>query len=217
MAWPPADFSTLPPQAQMEFWKSCHESVKGDTYVRYDKIRALLVKKLTARIAHTRKAEEYSDPKPLKTWENEGWDAKRIEEMGRKVWNTTAGWLYEVPLVRTSRSVTIEDIDERISRAEQQLFQKRKKGADSQEEILMSCSDDEPEPKKRAKQASSDAKDATKAAAAEMRKSMAENAKHNKVTQALATRVVSLITKPVEELKKAHQLVSKHVGDFPQV
>ena len=111
--------------------------------------------------------------------------------MGRKVWNSTAGWLYEVPLLRTSRSVTIEDIDERISLAEQQLFQKRKKeGADVQEEILVSCSDDEPEPKKRAKQASSEAKDAAKAAAAEMRKSLAETARHNKVTQALATRVV---------------------------
>jgi len=219
--WPPADFSSLPEKDQQEFWKSCKELEPPSGRLSYTKVRALLVKKITARIVHSRSAEEWSDPKPLEAWKTMGWDVKMIEEKARKTWNSAAGWLYEVPVVRTSRRVTMEDIDERIQVAEQAIREKKQKREKKDEAdvdkaeygLLESCSDDElPQPKKPKLSA---AKDPAKEAAAAARKEAAATGKHNRMVQGLATRVVSLIQKPVQELKKAVDFAANRVAEFP--
>jgi len=154
-------------------------------------------------------AEEWSEPKPLEVWLRQGWDSQLIEQNAKKSWNPVVGWLYEVPVVRTSRQVKIEDIDERISQCEQAVRQKRKAGEPADDALLESCSDDEPPPKK------SSGKDEAKALAAQQRKEASATAQFNKRTQALATRVVAIAKKPLDETLKAMLLANKCQQDFP--
>ena len=110
MSWPPADFAELSVESQQQFWTNCHEVAQVDGRFNYSKVRSLLIKKMAQTKVIEQSAEDFTEPKPLEVWENEGWDVAMIEENGRKVWNSVAGWLYEVPLTRTSRSVTLQEI-----------------------------------------------------------------------------------------------------------
>lgn len=146
MDWPPAMFSELSDEEQMAFWKNCRETADPAGRFKYGKVRATLSKILSHRKITTHSAEEWSDPKPLEYWRQNGWDAVRIEQKGRKVWNEVAGDLYEVPVIRRSSKVEIQEVEEHIKNAEQKIRMNRKRELeqdDDESSFLESSSEDE--------------------------------------------------------------------------
>ena len=218
MKWPPPDFSSLPVADQTYFWKSCLESADPSGRFKYENIRAKLVKRIMTRKMHAQTAEEYTDPRPLEVWAREGWDKEMIEEKGKKVWNSVAGWLYEVPLLRRSRKVTIEEVEERITMAEQSVKERKRKtkvAGDESEDILEIVSEDEAIPAaKQLKAGKGSVASGPKQQAAENKKLEAAIKKTNNAVQVLATKVVAATAKPLDELKKTVNSVNKDTDKF---
>ena len=223
MAWPPADFSSLPEEQQKNFWASCKEAGKENGRFSYSNVRALLIKRCTNRLVHSHEAEEWTEGKPLEAWKLLGYDIAIIEKNARKVLNPTCGVLYEVPIHRTSRKCILEEVEERITSAEQQVKQKRSSVCADEDQLLASDAESvnaeekpckKPKKEKPGKMTDAD-RLAAKEAAAEARKAKAAMLKHNKEQQAIATRVIAILAKPVDEVKKAFQTLAKVADHFP--
>jgi hypothetical protein len=207
LQWPPAEFSSLSQDDQEEFWKSCHETADPAGRFKYELIRATLIKRMSFRMVHEQSAEEWSEPKPLAVWEKEGWDRDMIEKQAKKTWNSVAGWLFEVPIVRKSRKVTLQEIEERINASEQAIKAKAVKGSKA---TFMEESEESDEPKRKKARKGSSGSDA-----ASQRKQNAEVRKHNAKQQALANKAMNYLAKPVEEIKQAYSLASKNADSMP--
>ena len=225
MTWPPADFSSLPEDEQQKFWASCKETAKEHGRFSYSNIRALLIKRCTNRLVHSHTAEEWTEGKPLEGWKLLGYDTAIIEQNARKVFNPQCGMLYEVPILRTSRKCTLEEVEERITSAEQQVRQKRSSSSADGGQLLESEDDHEsidahqtankkPRKEKPGKKTDAD-KQAAKEAAVELRKAKAAMLKRNKEQQAIATRSMAVLAKPVEEIKKVFQTLTKVADQLP--
>jgi hypothetical protein len=224
MAWPPADFSSLPEEQQTKFWASCKETPKEHGKFVYSNIKALLIKQCTNRLVHSQHAEEWTEGKPLEGWRQLGYDTALIEKNARKVFNPTCGVLYEVPIQRSSRSVTLSEVEERITCAEQQLRQKRQRAAAPEDQLLESESEletadaDQTANKKQRKAKggmTDEEKKASKEAALAARKEAQALIKHNKEQVAIATRAMAALAKPVEEIKKAFHTLEKVADQCP--
>ena len=126
MQWPPTQFSELSDDGQVSFWQTCKETVDAGGRFTYSRIRATLVKTLATRKVVERCSKEFSVPKPLEVWSRAGYDAAMIEKNGDKEWNPVVGWVYHVPQKETSLSVTLQEVEEHLTRAEQGI--KGKKG-----------------------------------------------------------------------------------------
>jgi hypothetical protein len=204
MKWPPHEFSELDESEQMAFWKSCHETSSGGRF-KYESIRAQLIKRMTHRIVHERSAEETSEPKPLSVWAQMGYPTKEIEENGTKSFHSVLGWVYEVPMLKTSRKVLLQEIEDRVTQAEQAV--KERVGKHEMPECLEAAAGTSQPASKKAK------KDPT--AANEAKKQLAELKKHNSKVSSLATRVVNYLTKPMEEFKKTAAVVENNTDKLP--
>jgi hypothetical protein len=223
MAWPPADFSSLPEEQQTKFWASCKETKEHGKFL-YSNIKALLIKQCTNRLVHSQHAEEWTEGRPLEGWKQLGYDTALIEKNARQVFNPTCGVLYEVPIQRSSRSVTLSEREERITCAEQQLRQKRQRAAAPEDQLLESESEletadaDQTANKKQRKAKggmTDEEKQASKEAARAARKEAVALTKHNKEQVAIATRAMAALAKPVEEIKKAFHTVEKVADQCP--
>lgn len=206
LKWPPEEFSTLTEAEQEGFWRSCHETADPAGRFKYDLIRAKLVKRMVFRLTHSQTAEEWSEAKPLSVWQKEGWDVSKIEAVAKKSFNTVAGWVYEVPVIRTSRKVTLQEIEERINESEQAIKLKTNKGESA---TFMETAGDETEPKPKKPKVSKNGD------AAALKKELAEVRKHNAKAQVLANKALNILTKPVEEINKAFDVASRNETSLP--
>lgn len=206
MKWPPNEFSSMNEEEQMEFWKSCHES--SDGRFKYEAIRAKLVKKMTHRVTHESSAEEFSEPKPLSVWQAQGYPAKEIAEKGIKTFDAILGWVYEVPQLKKCRRVLMQEIEDRVTEAEQSI--KQRVGKNEKAECLESCFEAGGPPAKKLRKG---AKTPDEAALA--KKQLAEATKHNAKIQSQATKVFNYLSKQMEENKKAAEAVLIHQEKLP--
>ena len=208
MKWPPNEFSAMNEEEQMEFWRSCQESSDASGRFKYENIRAKLIKRMTHRVVHQQSAEEFSEPKPLSVWQAQGYPVQDIEEKGIKTWNAILGWVYDVPQLRKSKLVLMQEIEDRVTEAEQAI--KERVGKNEKAECLEACFEaGGPAGKKQKKGAKSSDEAAT------AKKQLAENTRHNGKVQSQATRVFNYLSKQMEDHKKAAAAAVKHAANLP--
>jgi hypothetical protein len=213
MGWPPPDFGVLSSDEQMAFWKACKESSPADSRLKYSDLRATLIKHVVLKKTHVSKAEEISEAKPLDVWVKSGWDKDRVLKFGKQIQHEVSGLLFEMPVFVKTKAVILEEVEDRITKTEQSVKQKASKEGVQEERLLEHASSDEeePPPKKQAKGKADGGKDERAA----QRKQDAEDKKHNRLTQNIATRVAALLSTQVADCKAAKQAAEKEKDNLP--
>lgn len=152
-----------------------------------------------------------SDFLPLDVWAKQGYDVQMISAYNKSEWNPACGMCYACPIKSLKWEHVEMQIEEEIMQAEKAYKEKNKAPAAADDSSDESAVEEKKKSKgsrrssaklRKEEQAAKDAKEAEKEAEKAAKKEQAEIKNSNNKTQILASKAISVLSVPVETMKK---------------
>jgi len=195
----------------MSFFSEARENGFVDGRANWGLIRGCLKKLLTKRKKEITTKAVDSAFLPLDVWANQGYDVQMISAYNKSEWNPACGMCYACPIKSLKWEHVEMQIEEEIMQAEKAYKEKNKAPAAADDSSDESAVEEKKKSKgsrrssaklRKEEQAAKDAKEAEKEAEKAAKKEQAEIKNSNNKTQILASKAISVLSVPVETMKK---------------
>lgn len=218
----PGAMDKLSEEKKAEFFRAASKTADGGRF-KYSLVRGVFKQMLTTQTVEEHKKQVKSEFLPLAVWEKRGFDSQLILAYDHYEWNPAAGWCYACPIKTVSWSVAEQEVETYIMNAERTLSKRKRAEGDSEakadvEDLEMEEDDVAPTPAPKAAvtleetpaQKKARHKTESQAAKAEQMKSQQAERKlekeikqHNSKMQILASRAITVLSMPCDNLCKA--------------
>ena len=125
--WPVQDFTLLPQDSQIAFWRKCSDVIQQNGRLDYQHLRANLSMSLVQREVETTDVRWTEDFLPLSVWVAKGFDADLVKK-GEKETNPVLGETYALPLKSRCKEFASIRIEEMLVKFEGEARRKQTGG-----------------------------------------------------------------------------------------
>ena len=126
-SWPVKDFTLLPQDAQISFWRKCSDVIQQNGRLDYQHLRANLSLSLVQREVETTAVRWTEDFLPLSVWVAKGFDADLVKK-GEKETNPVLGETFALPLKSRCKEFASIRIEEMLLKFEGEARRKQSGG-----------------------------------------------------------------------------------------